>query len=88
MIKAATVTTTALPSVLYTPPGSPSGQGVQVTVVNEDATNAVRIGGPGITTAQGLLVAKASSVTIWLDGSPLYVVPVAGTPLVSYFTTA
>lgn len=87
-IKSAAFTTVATAAVLYTPPANPAGQGVMVTVVNEDATNNVRIGGPGVTTASGLLVAKSSSVTIWLDGSPLYVIPVAGTPVVSYFTVA
>ncbi|MFE5369244.1 hypothetical protein [Streptomyces mirabilis] len=87
-VKAGAVTTTVTASVLYTPPAVPSRVGAQIVVTNEDATNAVRLGDKGVTTASGFLLAKGATATLPLDGAVIYVIPVAGTPVVSYYTNA
>lgn len=61
---------------------------VTVFVRNDDATNAVYIGGPGVTATTGFKIPISSTVGPFSVGSgdDLYVISAAGTPTVHVIT--
>jgi hypothetical protein len=93
--------TTGASAVQVFPPGNGAGQfdntvgtvsdPISTIIVNEDATNSVRLGPSSTVTASAGLLVKAGGSLPWEwiddDMATLYVIAVAGTPAVSVIAT-
>lgn len=79
------LTTSTTAAKFYGPAPEPT----TIVIVNEDATNNVRVGGAQVSSTLGLLVPKGSNVTVYLkEGESLWVAAAAGTPAISWYANS
>lgn len=84
--EANTLSTTS--ELIYSAVNGASGTPAGVEVWNNDASITVYIGGPDVSTANGLPILAQSSRTVdMISGSKLYAVAASGTPEIRVFQT-